>query len=40
MLARFIHRYDFEPAEPDYELAITERLTLMPTGLRLRIRRR
>ncbi|MFJ6094400.1 cytochrome P450 [Williamsia muralis] len=40
MLARFIARYDFEPADPDYELSITERLTLMPDGLRLRIRRR
>lgn len=40
LLARLLQRYDFEPADPDYELAITERLTLMPSGLRLRIRRR
>lgn len=40
LLARLLHRYDFEPADPDYELSVTERLTLMPSGLRLRIRRR
>ncbi|MCZ4552008.1 cytochrome P450 [Gordonia rubripertincta] len=40
LLARLLQRYDFESADPGYELAITERLTLMPSGLRLRIRRR
>lgn len=41
VLARLLHRYDFE-ADPDYELTITERLTLMPVGFtlapRLRVR--
>ncbi|TWE13285.1 cytochrome P450 [Rudaeicoccus suwonensis] len=34
VLARLCHRYDFE-ADPDYELTISERLTLMPEGFRL-----
>jgi cytochrome P450 len=33
-LARMLHRYDFV-ADPDYELHITERLTLMPEGFEL-----
>jgi cytochrome P450 len=34
VLARVLHRYELEP-DPAYELQITERLTLMPTGFRL-----
>lgn len=34
VLARLIHRYDMQP-EQGYDLAITERLTLMPEGFRL-----
>lgn len=34
VLARMLHRYEIEP-DPDYELAITERLTLMPEGFEL-----
>lgn len=34
VLARMLHRYKIEP-DPDYELAITERLTLMPVGFEL-----
>lgn len=34
MLARMLHRYDIA-ADPDYELEITERLTLMPKGFEL-----
>ncbi len=34
VLARLLHRYDLA-ADPDYELEITERLTLMPKGFEL-----
>jgi unspecific monooxygenase len=34
VLARMLHRYDIA-GDPDYELEITERLTLMPTGFEL-----
>lgn len=34
VLARMLHRYDIA-ADPDYELAIAERLTLMPKGFEL-----
>lgn len=39
LLAVLIRRYDFE-AEPDYRLQIQERLTMMPFGFRLGLRRR
>lgn len=39
MLAVLIRRYDFV-ADPGYELKIAERLTLMPDGFRLGLRRR
>ncbi|MFD7295086.1 cytochrome P450 [Streptomyces sp. NPDC059897] len=39
VLGLLLRRYDLSP-EPDYRLAITERLTLMPRGLRLRLTRR
>jgi unspecific monooxygenase len=39
VLARIVHRYDLQ-ADPDYELQVTERLTLMPKGFRLRLTRR
>ncbi|MFI6433175.1 cytochrome P450 [Rhodococcus oryzae] len=38
-LALLLHRYDLEP-EPDYELDVTELLTLKPEGFRLRLHRR
>ncbi len=34
VLARMLHRYELEP-DADYELVITERLTLMPEGFEL-----
>jgi len=34
VLARMLHRYDLEP-DPDYQLQIAERLTLMPVGFEL-----
>ena len=34
VLARVLHRYELTP-DPDYELDITERLTLMPVGFEL-----
>ncbi|WP_425840531.1 cytochrome P450 [Streptomyces fractus] len=39
VLGLLLRRYDLRP-EPDYRLAITERLTLMPRGLRLHLTRR
>ncbi|MGW2345093.1 cytochrome P450 [Streptomyces sp. NPDC001661] len=39
VLGLLLRRYDLRP-EPDYRLAITERLTLMPRGLRLQLTRR
>ncbi|MEV5608989.1 cytochrome P450 [Streptomyces sp. NPDC052225] len=39
VLGLLLRRYDLAP-EPDYRLAVTERLTLMPRGLRLRLTRR
>jgi cytochrome P450 len=39
MLGVLLRRYDLI-ADPDYELTITERLTLMPDGFRLGLRRR
>lgn len=39
LLAVLIRRYDLIP-EPDYELQIAERLTIMPSGFRLGLRRR
>ena len=39
VLARLLHRYDFT-ADPGYDLAISERLTLMPTGFLLEPTRR
>lgn len=39
MLARILHRYDLV-ADPDYELKIEERLTIVPRNLRMGIRRR
>lgn len=39
VLGLLLRRYDLA-AEPDYRLRITERLTLMPQGLRLRLSRR
>jgi cytochrome P450 len=39
VLARILHRFDLEP-DPAYELRITERLTLMPEGFRVRLTRR
>ncbi len=39
VLARLLHRYEFE-ADPDYDLVISERLTLMPVGFRLAPTRR
>ena len=38
-LARMVHSYDFA-GDPDYELRITERLTLMPAGFELRLKPR
>jgi unspecific monooxygenase len=39
VLARLLHRYDIS-GDPDYELAITERLTLMPGGFEMTLARR
>ncbi|WP_435200963.1 cytochrome P450 [Janibacter sp. GS2] len=39
VLAKLLHRFDLTP-EPDYELTITERLTLMPVGFRVGLTRR
>lgn len=39
VLARLLHRYDIA-GDPDYELEIAERLTLMPKGFELTIRPR
>jgi unspecific monooxygenase len=39
ILGTLIRRYDLIP-DPDYRLAITERLTMMPGGFRLGLRRR
>jgi unspecific monooxygenase len=38
-LARLLHRYDLA-GDPDYDLRITERLTLMPEGFELSLARR
>lgn len=39
VLAAVLHRYDFD-ADPSYQLDVTERLTLMPKGFALTMRRR
>jgi hypothetical protein len=39
VLARLLHRYDIT-GDPDYELAVSERLTLMPQGFRMTLARR
>jgi len=39
VLARLLHRYDIA-ADPDYDLAIGERLTLMPSGFEITLARR
>ncbi|MDF3298927.1 cytochrome P450 [Streptomyces tropicalis] len=39
VLGLLLRRYDLH-ADPDYRLRVTERLTLMPDGLRLRLERR
>lgn len=39
VLAKLLHRYDLSD-DPDYQLRITERLTLMPVGFRLHLTRR
>ncbi|MEU6841477.1 cytochrome P450 [Streptomyces sp. NPDC046716] len=39
VLGLLLRRYDLRP-EPDYRLKVTERLTLMPQGLRLNLTRR
>ncbi|MFJ9705240.1 cytochrome P450 [Streptomyces sp. NPDC101234] len=39
VLGLLLRRYDLK-ADPDYRLKVTERLTLMPEGLRLRLERR
>ena len=39
VLGLLLRRYDLHP-DPDYRLRVTERLTLMPDGLRLRPERR
>lgn len=39
VLARLLHRYDVS-ADPDYELKIEERLTIVPRGFQLELRRR
>lgn len=39
VLAKLLHHFDLTP-EPDYELRITERLTLMPVGFRVGLTRR
>ena len=39
LLGLLIRRYDLI-ADPDYELQVAERLTLMPKGFELRLRRR
>ena len=40
VLAMVLHRFDLAAADPDYELAITETLTIKPKGLAVRARRR
>jgi unspecific monooxygenase len=39
VLARLLHRYDLS-ADPGYQLAVSERLTLMPRGFELTLTRR
>lgn len=39
VLARLLHRYDIT-GDPGYELAISERLTLMPRGFEIALARR
>jgi cytochrome P450 len=39
VLGLLLRRYDLRP-DPDYQLRVTERLTLMPEGLRLHLERR
>lgn len=39
VLGLLLRRYDFHP-DPDHRLRVSERLTLMPEGLRLRLERR
>ena len=39
MLGLLLRRYDLRP-DPGYRLKVTERLTLMPEGLRLHLERR
>lgn len=39
VLARLVHRYDLE-ADPEYQLSVTERLTLQPEGFELRLHER
>ena len=39
VLARLLHAYDLEP-DPDYQLRIEERLTLLPEDLTVRLKRR
>jgi cytochrome P450 len=39
VLAQLVHRYDIA-GDPDYELAISERLTLMPKDFQIRLARR
>lgn len=39
VLATVLRRYDLEP-DPDYRLTIAERLTMMPSGFELELRRR
>jgi unspecific monooxygenase len=39
VLARLLHRYDIS-GDPHYELAVSERLTLMPKGFRIALSRR
>ena len=39
VLARLLHRYDMT-GDPDYELAVSERLTLMPEGFEVTLARR
>lgn len=36
VMARILHRYELEP-DPDYQLRITERLTVMPIGFELQL---
>jgi len=39
VLGLLLRRYELRP-DPDYRLRVTERLTLMPDGLRLHLERR